>query len=236
MRFFAGTVAGNNARFRFLFLRRAHDNFRKQGERSGRGRRLCALEFSILALSLWTITKKTFYVELKPVNDKFVPDTMKVVGRTLQDFANSGRDPKVAMTAFRDWLVSVAKAAKPVFVGFNAKRRLLIFFPQNSTRAFLLSSTSRLASRNDTVSSFGQEEAGCPLRCHQHTVAASQAIAELNKAIWPLASNVYNRERREVQALENRDIHEGMLAPVRPDLDAGQSGFPNNGIDNVPEK
>jgi ribonuclease T len=78
--------------------------------------------FSMLSLGAVVVDdpKKTFYVELKPVNDKFVPDAMKVVGRTLQDFAKSGRDPKDAMTAFRDWLINVAKAAKPVFVGFNA--------------------------------------------------------------------------------------------------------------------
>jgi ribonuclease T len=78
--------------------------------------------FSMLSLGAVVVNdpKKTFYVELKPVNDKFVPDAMKVVGRTLQDFAKTGRDPKDAMTAFRDWVISVAKAAKPVFVGFNA--------------------------------------------------------------------------------------------------------------------
>jgi DNA polymerase III epsilon subunit-like protein len=78
--------------------------------------------FSMLSLGAVVVDdpKKTFYVELKPVNDKFVRDAMKVVGRTLQDFAKSGRDPKEAMTAFRDWLVNVTKAAKPVFVGFNA--------------------------------------------------------------------------------------------------------------------
>jgi ribonuclease T len=78
--------------------------------------------FSMLSLGAVVVgdPQRTFYVELKPVNDKFVPDAMKVVGRALEDFANSGRDPKEAMTAFRDWLVSVAKAAKPVFVGFNA--------------------------------------------------------------------------------------------------------------------
>src|SRR5690349_16435896 len=63
--------------------------------------------------------KQTFYVELKPTNDQFVPDAMKVVGRTLQEFAEKGRDPKDAMLAFRDWLRLVAKTGKPVFVGFN---------------------------------------------------------------------------------------------------------------------
>lgn len=78
--------------------------------------------FSMLSLGAVVVDdpKKTFYVELKSVNQKFVPDAMRVVGRTLQDFAKSGRDPKEAMTAFRAWLASVAKAAKPVFVGFNA--------------------------------------------------------------------------------------------------------------------
>jgi DNA polymerase III epsilon subunit-like protein len=64
--------------------------------------------------------KATFYVELRPVNDASVPGAMKVVGRSLQDFARTGRDPKEAMGAFRDWLGSVAKDRKPVFVGFNA--------------------------------------------------------------------------------------------------------------------
>lgn len=78
--------------------------------------------FSMLSLGAVAVDdpKRTFYVELKPVNDKFVPDAMKVVSKSLQDFAKSGSDAKAAMTAFRDWLVSVAKAAKPVFVGFNA--------------------------------------------------------------------------------------------------------------------
>jgi ribonuclease T len=78
--------------------------------------------FSMLSLGAVVVgdPKETFYIELKPVNDKFVPDAMKVVGRTLQDFAKNGHAPKEAMTAFRDWIVSMAKAAKPVFVGFNA--------------------------------------------------------------------------------------------------------------------
>jgi DNA polymerase III epsilon subunit-like protein len=78
--------------------------------------------FSMLSLGAVVVDdpKNTFYVELKPANDKFVPDAMKVVGRTLPDFAKNGREPKEAMTDFRDWLVSVATAAKPVFVGFNA--------------------------------------------------------------------------------------------------------------------
>jgi len=78
--------------------------------------------YSMLSLGAVVVDdpQATFYVEFKPLNDKSVPAAMKVVGRTLQDFARAGRDPKDAMAGFRDWLGSVAKAATPVFVGFNA--------------------------------------------------------------------------------------------------------------------
>jgi DNA polymerase III epsilon subunit-like protein len=78
--------------------------------------------YSMLSLGAVSVEdpKKTFYVEFKPVNDKFVPDAMEVVGRTLQDFAKNGCEPRLAMNAFRDWLRDAAKSAKPVFVGFNA--------------------------------------------------------------------------------------------------------------------
>ena len=78
--------------------------------------------YSMLSLGAVVVgdPQATFYVELRPVNDKSVPGAMKVVGRTLQDFARDGSDPKDAMVAFREWLSSVAKAGKPVFVGFNA--------------------------------------------------------------------------------------------------------------------
>ena len=78
--------------------------------------------YSMLSLGAVDVNdpKATFYVELKPINDASVPGAMKVVDRTLQDFARTGREPKEAMVAFRDWLASVAKGGKPVFVGFNA--------------------------------------------------------------------------------------------------------------------
>jgi ribonuclease T len=78
--------------------------------------------YSMLSLGAVVVddSQATFYVEFKPLNNKSVPAAMKVVGRTLQDFARTGRDPKDAMAGFCDWLGSVAKAATPVFVGFNA--------------------------------------------------------------------------------------------------------------------
>jgi len=78
--------------------------------------------YSMLSLGAVAVDdpQSTFYIELRPVNDKSVPAAMKVVGRTLEEFKRTGRDPKEAMIAFRDWLHSVAKRGKPVFVGFNA--------------------------------------------------------------------------------------------------------------------
>lgn len=78
--------------------------------------------YSMLSLGAVVVDdpQDMFYVELRPVNNKSVPEAMKVVGRTLNDFERSGREPGDAMTALRDWLGSVAKGRKPVFVGFNA--------------------------------------------------------------------------------------------------------------------
>lgn len=78
--------------------------------------------YSMLSLGAVVVDdpKRTFYVELKPVNDKFVPDAMNVIRRSLRDLTKAGREPKEAMAAFRDWLARIAKTAKPVFVGFNA--------------------------------------------------------------------------------------------------------------------
>src|ERR1700683_3404272 len=78
--------------------------------------------YSMLSLGAAVVheVQTNFYVELHPINQKSVPDAMKVVGRTLKDFERIGRDPKEAMLAFRDWIHSVAKKGKPLFVGFNA--------------------------------------------------------------------------------------------------------------------
>jgi ribonuclease T len=78
--------------------------------------------YSMLSLGAVAVDvpQATFYVELRPVNENSVPGAMKVVGRTLEYFAQAGHDPEDAMAAFRGWLGSVTKSGRPVFVGFNA--------------------------------------------------------------------------------------------------------------------
>jgi DNA polymerase III epsilon subunit-like protein len=78
--------------------------------------------YSMLSLGAVVVdTPKTnFYAEFKPLNDRSVPAALKIVGRTLEDFGRVGRVPKDAMIEFRDWLSSVVRTRKAVFVGFNA--------------------------------------------------------------------------------------------------------------------
>jgi len=78
--------------------------------------------YSLLSIGSVVIDQpdSTFYVELQPINANFVPAAIEVVGRTLDNFKEVGREPKEAMMAFRDWTGQVAGNAKPVFVGFNA--------------------------------------------------------------------------------------------------------------------
>jgi DNA polymerase III epsilon subunit-like protein len=78
--------------------------------------------YSMLSLGAVTVDdpKTTFYAEFQPINENSLPEAMKVVGRSLQDFQRAGREPKDAMAAFRDWIGSVGANGKPVFVGFNA--------------------------------------------------------------------------------------------------------------------
>ena len=78
--------------------------------------------YSLLSIGAVVVDKpdSTFYVELQPINANFVPAAMEVVGRTLEDFQKAGKAPKEAITAFRDWIDTIAGDAKPVFVGFNA--------------------------------------------------------------------------------------------------------------------
>lgn len=65
-------------------------------------------------------TDQRFYIEIRPINDLFVPDAMKVVGRSLSDFDQTGVDAAEAMAKFRDWIWEIGSHRTPVFVGFNA--------------------------------------------------------------------------------------------------------------------
>lgn len=63
---------------------------------------------------------ESFYAEVQPINDAYVPEAIKVTGKSMKEFALSGQPPESAMKSFRDWLARVSDKASPVFVGFNA--------------------------------------------------------------------------------------------------------------------
>ncbi len=78
--------------------------------------------YSMLSLGACLVTSPdlTFYVELRPVTDAFIPEALHVSHLSLGQLAISGRDPAAAMAEFRDWIGHVAGDRRPVLVGFNA--------------------------------------------------------------------------------------------------------------------
>jgi ribonuclease T len=78
--------------------------------------------FSMLALGACEVgdPDRNFYVELRPISETFDPDAMRIVGRALGDFLQSGTDPADAMRAFRAWVLQISGDRVPVLVAFNA--------------------------------------------------------------------------------------------------------------------
>lgn len=79
-------------------------------------------DYSMLSLGACVVGGKDegFYVEIKPLNDNAVPEALKVSGFDLAELAKSGDTAEDAMAKLRDWVKKVSRAAKLVFVGFNA--------------------------------------------------------------------------------------------------------------------
>lgn len=63
----------------------------------------------------------TFYVEMKPISDREVPEAVAVSGLTTEHLRMNGEEPAAAMHRFDDWVRATAgRKRRPVFVGFNA--------------------------------------------------------------------------------------------------------------------
>jgi DNA polymerase III epsilon subunit-like protein len=63
---------------------------------------------------------ETFYVELKPISDKFVPEALEITKLDRERLAREGVEPAEAMRRFADWVRAVAGRGRAVFVAFNA--------------------------------------------------------------------------------------------------------------------
>jgi DNA polymerase III epsilon subunit-like protein len=79
--------------------------------------------FSLLSIGACRVAdpQSTFYVELQPLSEQFVPSALAVCHLSLQDLARTGTPPAQAMSQFEAWLgKQVPRNLKPVFVAFNA--------------------------------------------------------------------------------------------------------------------
>ncbi|MER6673419.1 3'-5' exoribonuclease [Streptomyces sp. NPDC000983] len=64
--------------------------------------------------------RRTFYRELRPISDDFVPEALAVSGLDRERLGVEGRDPAVAMTEFSRWVRTAAADAQPVMCGYPA--------------------------------------------------------------------------------------------------------------------
>lgn len=79
-------------------------------------------EYSMLSLGACLVEdpRISFYAELRPINEKYIPDALKVGGLSLERLRQEGQDPGVVMPALKAWLEQVVGERRAVFVGFNA--------------------------------------------------------------------------------------------------------------------
>jgi DNA polymerase III epsilon subunit-like protein len=80
-------------------------------------------QYSLLSIGACLVAdpRRTFYVELQPVNDNALPKALAVSGLSLEALAERGFSPTKAMARFETWLAKeVPSGQRPVFVAFNA--------------------------------------------------------------------------------------------------------------------
>lgn len=78
--------------------------------------------YSMLALGATVVGEsgQEFYAEIRPINDASVAAAMNVIGKNLEDFRRTGREPIDVMLEFEAWIREVSDRQQPIFVGFNA--------------------------------------------------------------------------------------------------------------------
>jgi len=79
-------------------------------------------EFSMLSLGACAVghEDKSFYCEIKPLNDSFIKTALDVTGLSMEELKTNGEQPAQAMARFAGWVEQVSGDQRPVFVGFNA--------------------------------------------------------------------------------------------------------------------
>lgn len=62
----------------------------------------------------------TFYRELRPISDEYVPEALAVSGLDRDRLVREGAEPAAAMAEFRAWVREVSVGAQPVMCGYPA--------------------------------------------------------------------------------------------------------------------
>ncbi|MFD5844875.1 3'-5' exonuclease [Streptomyces chartreusis] len=62
----------------------------------------------------------TFYRELRPIGEEFVPEALAVSGLDRERLKAEGSEPAVAFTEFSAWVREVSAGAQPVMCGYPA--------------------------------------------------------------------------------------------------------------------
>ncbi|MGW0759072.1 3'-5' exonuclease [Streptomyces sp. NPDC002814] len=62
----------------------------------------------------------TFYRELRPISEEFVPEALAVSGLDRDRLEREGSEPAVALAEFSDWVREVSAGAQPVMCGYPA--------------------------------------------------------------------------------------------------------------------
>ena len=64
--------------------------------------------------------ERTFYRELRPISEEFVPEALAVSGLDRERLRSEGTEPAVALGEFTDWVREVGAGAQPVMCGYPA--------------------------------------------------------------------------------------------------------------------
>ncbi|MFE5921243.1 exonuclease [Streptomyces sp. NPDC056468] len=64
--------------------------------------------------------KDTFYRELRPISEEFVPEALAVSGLDRERLRKEGLDPALALAQFTRWVREVGGDAQPVMCGYPA--------------------------------------------------------------------------------------------------------------------
>lgn len=64
--------------------------------------------------------RHTFYRELRPISEEFVPEALAVSGLDRERLRVEGAEPAAALTEFTAWVREVSAGAQPVMAGYPA--------------------------------------------------------------------------------------------------------------------